>query len=192
MMNKYIRIVASDKNEFRTTMDIEIDGQKYSSVNVKIDSGCPQTTILTSKLGISEATARKLKATDSNDPNIKKTISFGVNDSIQYRNETRQKFNNGQLLDLPAVSFRKEVSNISISGVDIGSRKIKINYDRSGNILIGVDILKTLDIHIGKENSGKTVLLACPQNSINREYLNALENLIEESTNISVTIIQWG
>jgi hypothetical protein len=39
MKNNYIKIITSSKNELRTTMDINIDGQAYKNVNVKIDTG---------------------------------------------------------------------------------------------------------------------------------------------------------
>ena len=53
---------------------------------------------------------------------------------------------------------------------------VNISYDRTGNILIGMDILSKLDIHIGKSKIlEKTIFLACPNNSINQVYLNALK-----------------
>ena len=52
---------------------------------------------------------------------------------------------------------------------------VKVSYDRTGNILIGMDVLSQMDIHIGKSKVlGKTVFLACPYTAINREYLEAL------------------
>ena len=57
---------------------------------------------------------------------------------------------------------------------------VNISYDRIGNILIGMDILSKLDIHIGKSKIlEKTIFLACPNNSINQVYLNALKQHFE-------------
>ena len=57
---------------------------------------------------------------------------------------------------------------------------VNISYDRTGNILIGMDILSKLDIHIGKSKIvEKTIFLACPNNSINQVYLNALKQHFE-------------
>lgn len=52
---------------------------------------------------------------------------------------------------------------------------MKVSYDRTGNILIGMDVLSQMDIHIGKSKIlGKTVLIACPYEGMNQEYLKAL------------------
>ena len=52
---------------------------------------------------------------------------------------------------------------------------MKISYDRTGNILIGMDILSQMDIHIGKSKIlGKTVFIACPYENMNQEYHEAL------------------
>ena len=57
---------------------------------------------------------------------------------------------------------------------------LNISYDRTVNILIGMDILSKLDIHIGKSKIlEKTIFLACPNNSINQVYLNALKQHFE-------------
>lgn len=62
---------------------------------------------------------------------------------------------------------------------------MRVNYKRSGNILIGMDILKTWDIHIGNDESGKTIFLACPYNQINDEYLLELERMFKLGTIVS-------
>ena len=60
-------------------------------------------------------------------------------------------------------------------GICLKKDFVKISYDRSGNILIGMDLLSQMDIHIGKSKIlGKTVFLACPYASMNADYLRAL------------------
>lgn len=52
---------------------------------------------------------------------------------------------------------------------------MKVSYGRTGNILIGMDVLSQMDIHIGKSKIlEKTVFIACPYDSLNQEYLEAL------------------
>jgi hypothetical protein len=183
MKNNYIKIITSGKNELRTTMDINIDGQAYKNVNVKIDTGCPQTTILTSKLGISEKLSRKMKIADIQN-NVKRTISFGVNDSEKYRKEASKRNQSNDILDLDAVSFYKNLDNISVGGVELHKRTVKINYDRTGNILIGMDILKDWDIHMGTVDSGETIFLACPKDQLNDEYFKELNRLFHTGNEI--------
>ncbi len=54
-----------------------------------------------------------------------------------------------------------------------------INYDRASNILIGMDILKEWDIHIGTIDTGETIFLGCPKGQINDEYLQELEKTFQ-------------
>lgn len=61
-------------------------------------------------------------------------------------------------------------------GVKISADKICLNYDRKGNILIGMDILKDWDIHIGvSKETGKSLFLACPVENKCKEYVDALK-----------------
>ena len=48
-----------------------------------------------------------------------------------------------------------------------------------------MDILKTWDIHIRRIESGETILLACPYNQINEEYLLELERTFKLGTLVS-------
>lgn len=74
------------------------------------------------------------------------------------------------------MKFEHGISDFMIGGVKISSDKIYLNYDRKGNILIGMDILKDWDIHIGVSKvTGKSLLIACPMINKCREYIDALE-----------------
>ena len=52
-----------------------------NDVIVKIDTGCPYTSFPIKNLGISDEKAFAYKQKDSNDSSVRKSISFGVNDS---------------------------------------------------------------------------------------------------------------
>ena len=74
------------------------------------------------------------------------------------------------------MKFEHGISDFMIGGVKISSDKICLNYDRKGNILIGMDILKDWDIHIGVSKvTGKNLFIACPMENECREYIEALE-----------------
>lgn len=189
MKNSFIKIVCSDRNEFKTTACLSFNGMMYDDIIVKIDTGCPKTTLLVQKMGIPEEEARILKEKDVRDDSVERELSFGVNDSTEYRKAAIQQFRRNEILDMPSVSFRKRVTNFSIDDVYLGDIYVKINYDRSGNILIGMDILKSWDVHIGKNKKNENVFLACPSNDINDEYLAALEELVEDSTQVSTLLM---
>lgn len=55
------------------------------------------------------------------------------------------------------------------------SKYIKITLNKRNEILIGMDILKNWDIHIGQSQiTGECMMLACPYDILNDEYFKAL------------------
>ena len=116
-----------------------------------------------------------MKERDCADDKIRKEISFGVNDSKEKRDADKEKFRAGKYMELKSITFRQRDFELNFDGVCINKDYVKVSYDRTGNILIGMDVLSQMDIHIGKSKVlGKTVFLACPYTSMNREYLEAL------------------
>lgn len=106
---------------------------------------------------------------------LRKKISFGVNDSKEKRESDKEKFKAGKYMELKSITFQHKDFEIDFGGVCINKDYVKVSYDRTGNILIGMDILSKLDIHIGKSKIlGKTVFIACPYESMNQEYREAL------------------
>lgn len=186
MRNSYIKISLNDKNEFRTRADFRLFGVNYEKIDVKIDTGCPQTTILTQKLGIPAEQSAILKQLDIDDPSIKKSPTFGVNDSKEFKDKVKNQFRNGIYVGTSAISFTHFVDRLKICGVYVNIEKVKVNYDRIGNILIGMDIMKHWDIHMGKVSTGETIFLACPQEQLNEEYFAELDRLFDIRNNINI------
>lgn len=184
MKNKYIEIKLNKNNEFRTTAEITVLGNKYSNINVKIDTGCPCSVIPVSKLGISSIKAKILKEIAIADNNIKKSIGFGVNDTDEYKRKAKEDFEKGNYANLKSVSFTHKVDNFLISGVPIINDTIRVSYDGVGNILIGMDILKNWDIHIGTIGTGETYFIACPMSQLNDEYYRELNKTFGIGDNI--------
>ena len=191
MKNDYLLIELSDKNELRGDASFKLLGKKYSNINVKIDTGCPYTSIPVRKIGMSEQLAQQCKLSDSNDKNVKKAISFGVNDDQKKRANDNLNFCAGDYMSINSVSFIHILENLEINGCKISdSIEIKVSYDRTGNILIGMDILKKMDIHIGfSKIYKKNVLIACMKDRINSQYLVALNEHFETGDNILSTQI---
>ena len=178
MMNEeFLIIKLNQKNEFRTTASFELNGLQFSAVDVKIDTGCPHTSFPMLKLGISEEAAYKLKEKDCQNESVQKTISFGVNDTKVKRDEDKRKFKNKRFMDLNSISFKHIAKEFSLDTLSLGSFPISVSYDRTGNTLIGMDILKNLEIYIGKNKTGETVLIACKQET--KGFVAALSDLID-------------
>lgn len=106
-------------------------------------------------------------------------ISYGV-ESGGNKHEPIDFMNVDSLMQCSAISFKHEVNDVvikrqGINGNDnikypIGNIEVYINYDRKGNILLGMDIMKDWDIHIGTISTGETIFLACPKDQLNDEY----------------------
>jgi hypothetical protein len=180
MRNKFLKIKLNDRNEFRTSMNVVIPSittDELSDVDVKIDTGCPYTSIPVKKLGVSDERAQELKQKDSNDKSIRKELSFGVNDSLEKKKRDKELFKEKNYTELTSVTFRHTDVKIKLSDIDIRTKSVKLSYDRTGNILIGMDILKDWDIHIGRTDTGDTIFLACPNEQLNDEYFRELNHL---------------
>lgn len=187
MKSSYILLKMNDKNEIRADIDITIASlglRDLNDINVKIDTGCPYTSIPIKKLGISSQQALEWKQRDIKDDSIKKQISFGVNDTVEQREQYKAMLKQGKYEKLPAVTFLHSGLTMNFDGVEINSSSVKVSYDRTGNILIGMDILKNWDIHIGTIDTGETVFLACPKDRLNDEYFIELNRLFGISDNI--------
>ena len=177
MNNDYLYIPLNSKNEFRTVASFEINGNIYSNVDVKIDTGCPRTSFPIQKLGLSDAEAYRLKAIDCQDPNTIKNISFGVNDTLLKRKDDKKKFRAKRYMEITSITFRHTAQNFKLGGVALGDYSVLVSYDRTGNVLIGMDIIKTMDAHIGKTKQGDIVLIACAEGSYFTAYNEALLKL---------------
>lgn len=186
MKNNYIKIILDQNNVFKAEASISIPSLKiiaFNDINVKIDTGCAYTSIPVQKLGLSYQNAQICKQIDSDNNSIIKHISFGVNDSQEKRDRDRQLFNNKQYMQLQSVTFKHTDVALEIMEVSIPINSVRLSYDRTGNILIGMDILKDWDIHIGTINNinlpenGQTIFLGCPKDQLNDEYLLELKRL---------------
>lgn len=193
MRSKYIKIQMDSINTLRTNIGISIGSLEINNikdVNVKIDTGCPYTSIPIQKLGLSKEYAQLLKLEDCKRPEIKKETSFGVNDTERDRQIAIRLFKAQRYEQLKQVTFIHTDLKLDFNGVVVNKNSVKISYDRVGNILIGMDILKDWDIHIGTIDTGETIFLGCPKDQINEQYLQELENIFHIYSDINASIIR--
>ena len=88
MKNKYILLEMNQRNEIRADVNMAMKSMELTEIenmNVKIDTGCPYTSIPILRFGISSAKAQQMKQRDCDDDRVRKEISFGVNDSKENR-----------------------------------------------------------------------------------------------------------
>ncbi len=186
-MSNFVKVIKNHKNELLIPVDITINSLGIiglSNVLVKIDTGCAYTSIPIQKLGVSQANAQIMKQNDCNNISIRKEISFGVNDTQADRNLCWTMFKSGNYMNLKQVSFIHNGLEMVIGGIKVQKQDVKVSYDRTNNILIGMDILKNWDIHMGKDDAGQYIFLGCPYDKINDDYLKELENTFHIISNI--------
>ena len=109
MRNKHILLEMNQKNEIRADVNMTIKSMELTQIedmNVKIDTGCPYTSIPILKLGISSAKAQQMKQRDCDDDRIRKEISFSVNDSKEKRDADKEKFKAGKYMELKSITFK--------------------------------------------------------------------------------------
>ena len=183
MTTNFIRSTLNSKNEFRVNAEFILFNAKIMINHLKIDTGCGFTTFPLKTLGA--FTLEEIKTFKLNDirNNVRYTLSYGVETggrkhTIPITEQDKMKCS--------AMGFFKEIHGFCINGVVIKDRPIRINYDRTGNILLGMDILRDWDIHIGTIDTGETIFLGCPKDQINEGYLHALENTFHITSDIKV------
>ena len=172
-MSNYIRIpMVKTSNgiggSFYAYASFKLDhiSTRFINVDVKIDTGCSISTIPLKRIWGSTYSCYKLKEKDISD-NIPYCVSYGVETGGQIHKPIISK---NDKLNSNALKFKHEIYDFEINGVKLDSKNIYVNYNRESNILIGMDILKDWDIHIGKLD-GITTLVACPYYCINDDYL---------------------
>lgn len=106
-------------------------------------------------------------------------IGFGVNDTEEYKKKAKEDFEAGNYAGLKSISFTHKVEDfwLFIDNVPITKDAVRVNYDGVGNVLIGMDVMKDWDIHIGTTSTGETLFLACPQDQLNDEYFRELNRI---------------
>ena len=179
MTNKYIEIemlptACGIGGSFSAKANFCLDNFKapFYDIEVKIDTGCSISTIPLKRLKVSDNLCETLKKIDVIN-GVPYFLSYGI-ESGGLRHEV--PVTDVEKIECPAMKFEHGISDFMIGGVKISSDKICLNYDRKGNVLIGMDILKDWDIHIGVSKvTGKSLFLACPMENECREYIKALE-----------------
>ena len=159
---------------FMATASFKLDNIRapFSNVLVKIDTGCSISTIPLARFQALKVFCDSLKAADIEE-NVHYEISYGVETGGE---KHKKPDTYEEKMSCPAMKFQHTIQDFRIAGMPVINDMIYVNYNRRGNILIGMDILQYWDIHMGTSRiTGKKLFLACPEENICLEYLNALE-----------------
>ena len=177
MMNNYLEIELTPNRcgggSFNCKADFILDNfpSSFKNIDVKIDTGCSISTIPIRKINADKRICRREKAKDI-DKGVPYLQSYGVESGGKNHrkpNTRRQK------MKCEALKFQHSLKMMRINGVLMNIDYIYLNYDRSGNILIGMDILKQMICHIDESLvTGKLTLLCCPREYVTADFKEAL------------------
>ena len=174
MINYLYSELNEDNNSFfiRCTINLfGVDAEYY----IEIDTGCSNSNIAFKKffkVDDEEAIKYKKKAIASG---VEKHLGFGVSDSKKDRVEAYNLLREGKSLKCKYVNF---VYNTDFSFFDYKfNHDVRVNFDRDGNSLLGMDILKDFDMHIGKSLiTGKVTFLGCRKDDVSAEFIQAIQS----------------
>lgn len=173
MTNNYIKSIL-EKGTFNISSRFKLFGE-MKACEFKIDTGCSMTCIPIKRLGVDDDMALELKR-QALQNGVRYVRSYGISDTSKIREKDSQLIKENKAIECKALKFYHMIEDWELSQFHIGNAVIGVNYDRTSNILLGMDILKDWDIHIGKSIlTGETIFLGCPNSQITQEYLQALE-----------------
>ncbi len=150
----------------------------FSNIMVKIDTGCSVSTIPLGKQ------PEEIRITNKKNDIINQVDclkSYGVESGGE---EHPESITLKEKIEDKAYKFKHKISDFVIDGVQINAASIYLNYDRKGNILIGMDIMRNWDIHIGTDEIGETIFLACPKDQLNDGYYMERNRLFDIGNSI--------
>ena len=145
--NNFLLIELSDKNRFSVILSGDLDMQNSSVINqvAILDTGCTSSSLPYYRIVPDSAYANFKKQLD-----IKKNRDFEISYGVEtggFEHSTPKTFD--EKMKCTALKFKHSMLDFSLNNYNIGTQDVYVNYNRRGNILIGMDILKQFDFYIG-------------------------------------------
>ena len=108
--------------------------------------------------------------------NVPYSFGYGVNDSEDARIRDKELVAAGRAIESKHIVFLHEISPFILDQHELDKQVVRISYDRTSPVLIGMDVLQQLDIHMGVNLEGLYILIACYKNNMNKAYRKALHH----------------
>lgn len=198
-MTKYLECIISKQNEFRTNFMCFINNNENDSIyikgvrrsGIKLDTGAYGTLIPLRTLGWTDAQIEDLIENTYKNNKYAFSVVRGVeNNNKQSQNEV---FEMGldELKQFRGLAIKLVADKIVIDNFEFNNIELRVTTHTEGNILLGMDIMKNWDIHIGQDIYTKeTKFIACPYDRLNDEYLLALEERFGTGTAINAALVR--
>lgn len=154
--NNFLLIELSDKNRFSVILSGDLDMQNSSVINqvAILDIGCTSSSLPYYRIVPDSAYANFKKQLD-----IKKNRDFELSYGVEtggFTHDIPKTFD--EKMKCAALKFKHNMSDFSLNNYNIGTQDVYVNYNRRGNILIGMDILKQFDFYIGLSHITSTIV----------------------------------
>lgn len=183
----YIRVPMID-NKFNIKIGVFYDGEYIWFRDALIDTGCTHSLISANLINIYLSEDERLRDKERAIRQNPHSLGRGV-ESTEKQFKSINEMTMQEKLDCLNIKVYETFRDIRIGNILIGDKRLSVSYDYGGNTLIGMELLKDWDIHIGTSRLyGRIVLLACPLNNITDEYLEALEREFGIGTSVSSAI----
>lgn len=180
-MSKFVKILLDDRQRFRAVISFDYKG-KNKTIFAVVDTGCNHSHFSANLLyGIKTGSTKEEReqALDILHRYKREAISSGAAVSIGRGVESQ-----GMEMKEPVfleeqvkhknLKVQEYVGNVRIDGHLLGDYKISVSYDTFDVALIGMDFIKEWDLHIGRDEAGNVILLACHNRQLNSAYYKEL------------------
>lgn len=198
MNTNYLETTLTKAREFRTDFKCQLNGisstfryiKHQRRAGIKIDTGAQGTLIPLRTLGWTSSQIDKLINKYLYYGRTAFSVIHGVETTNMISDYDLQLMTDDQIRKFQGLAIRLKADYLKIGGYEIFDKEIRVTTQTTGNILLGMNIMKDWDIHIGKDNkTNEIIFLACPIEKINQDYLLALEEHFGLGTTISAAIV---
>lgn len=177
----YLMSVMSPRQVFNVQCTFYINGE-FKAVSGKLDTGCTKTLIsadaIYSLYNVQEMKKRDILDVLRNGGEF--SHGFGVETDISKYVPPKTL---DEAMNDKTLRFEKPVQDLRINGYRIGDINVRIGYNTSKKVLMGMDVIKRLNSFIGPYN-GKLYFLATHSNIVKTADL--FEKIMQEVSRLSI------
>lgn len=183
-MTDFLKLYLSKSYEFRTDFEATIFGIHSNSIyfpfirqtGIKIDTGAHGILIPLKTLGWDPDEIAKFIDASISDKS-KLSVLHGVESTNSLSNADLRNSDENFIKNYKGLVISTIADDLRIGSLRFKDVPVRVTPYSTGNILLGMDILKDLDTHIGiDKESGKTILLSTQyENNDNIDYIKNLE-----------------
>lgn len=199
MIKEFLECKISEQNEFRSDFMCSINNIDLESIyikgirrsGIKLDTGACGTLIPLRTLGWTNTQIENLVEETYRLNKYAFSVVHGV------ENNNRQSQNNilrmtlNEIKQFRGLAIKIKAAKIIVGNFEFNNIDLRVTTQTEANILLGMDIMKNWDIHIGQSKiTEECMFIACPYDKINDDYLLALESHFGTGTAVNSALVR--